>query len=189
MKTDVLESAPPTGARFEENTEVARLVETLAQVYYRIDADISQLESFRTIDDASGLELDKKAKEFGVKRPVGESDEIFRRRAKAGRTRARSGATFEEFAEGALNFLDAEPNDLEIEINYEDELGAVIINVNSDIVDNAPFTEDTISEYLEGMIPMDRRVVIRKTDGFQFSAPDTTDEKSGKGFGEGAWTE
>ena len=189
MKSDVLENAPPTGARFESDTEVARLVEVLTQQYHRIDADVNKLRNSRLIESATGLELERKAREVGINRPDGEGDDTFRRRALAGRTRAKSQATYEEFAHGVLQFLDAGPSDVELTVDYTDELGAVIVEVSSSIIDEAPFTVSTIERYLEGMIPMDRRVVIRTTDGFQFSSPSTTGDKSGKGFGDGAWTE
>lgn len=189
MKDDVLSAAPETGARFERNTEVSRLVGVLAQVYYRLDSDVNKLRASRTIETAKGKELDLKAREVGVQRPESEGDDTFRRRALAGRTRSRSQTTFDELAEGALQFLNATPSDIELRIDHSEELGAVIVVVNTEVIDNSPFSESTIVEYLEGMIPMDRRVVIRNTDGFQFSSSDTTSEKSGSGWGQGEWTE
>lgn len=188
MKSDVFNEAPTTGARFEPGTEVERLIVTLAQLFYRIDADISKMRNSRTIDDASGLELDKKAREFGVFRPTGEGDDAFRRRAIAGRTRARSEATYEEFAKGVLQYLDADPSDVSLTVDYQDERGAVIVEANSQVIDDSPFSTSTILEQLEGMIPLDRRVVLRQTDGFQFSLSGTTGSKSGKGFSQGTWT-
>lgn len=189
MKNDVMREAPTTAARFEEGTELARLIEILAQAYYRMDADIHKLKNSRSIETASGLELDRKAREVGVNRPLGEGDDVFRRRALAGRTRVKSGATYEEFARGALQFLDAEPSDVRVYVDYQDELGAVILEASSSVIDNSPFTEQTIISYLEAMIPMDRRVALRTADGFQFSLPSTEGEKDGLGWGEGEWTE
>jgi hypothetical protein len=188
MKDDVLNLAPETGARFEQDTEVERLVETLAQVYYRLDADINKVRNSRTINTAKGNELDLKAREFGINRPEDEGDDIFRKRALAGRKRARSESTWEDFAEGVLMFLDADPNDVEIIIDHEQELGAVIVDVSSSVLDDSPFSTATINNFLEGMIPMSRRVVIQRSDGFQFSDPESTSEKTGKGWNEGVWT-
>lgn len=188
MKDDILKAAPDTGVRFEPDTEVARLVQTLAQAYYRMDADINKLRNSRSINTAKGRELDLKAKEVGVQRPTGEGDDAFRRRALAGRKRARSETTWEDFAEGCLEFLDADPGDVRLDVDYTEELGAVIVYVSSSVLYESPFTENTIRENLEEMLPMSRRVVIRVSDGFQFSDPSTTAEKEGKGFGQGEWT-
>lgn len=188
MKDDVLNAAPETGARFEQGTEVARLVETLSQVYYRLDADINKLRNSRSINTAKGRELDLKAAEVDVTRPAGEDDDAFRQRALAGRKRARSEATWEDFAEGVLQFLDADPNDIEVTVDHTDELGAVILGVDSAVLESSPFTQDTIIGYLESMIPMGHRVVLRPSDAFQFSDPNTTSEKIGEGWGQGVWT-
>lgn len=188
MKDDVLRNAPENGARFENGTEIARFVDVLAQPFYRMDADINKLRNSRSISTAKGRELDRKAREVGVSRPEGEGDDAFRRRALAGRTRAKSETTWEDFAKGCLEFLDAEPNDIELIVDYTDEMGAVIVKVASQVLKDSPFSESTIQGYLESMIPMSRRVVIRTADGFQFSDPSTTDQKSGLGWGQGEWT-
>lgn len=189
MKDDVLDAAPATGARFETGTDVARLVELFAQVYYRMSADINELNNSRILETATGVELDRKAREFGISRKLGESDDDLRLRALAGRTSVRSQTTFEEFADGALQFLQADSSDVKLTVDYTDEFGAVIVIVKSDVMDASPFDEATIVDFLEAMVPMDRRVVIRALDGFQFSQTDTTGEKSGLGFAEGEWTE
>jgi hypothetical protein len=189
MKGKVLDKAPPTGARFQEGTEVAKLVATLVEIYTRMNGDIEKIRNSRSVSTATGRELDFKAEEFGVDRPTGESDEAFRRRAIAGRVRSRSQATWEDFAEGVLQLLDADPNDVSLNVDYSDERGAVIAVVSSSVIEDSPFSLSTIRRFLEGMIPMSRRVVIRTSDGFQFSDPSTTDQKTGKGFGQGVWTE
>jgi hypothetical protein len=84
--------------------------------------------------------------------------------------------------------LDADPSDVTLRVDYTDELGAVIIELTSQVLDDAPFSEATIESLLEGALPASRRVVLRRLDGFQFSDPATTDQKSGKGFGVGEWT-
>lgn len=189
MKDEVLDRAPATGAQFERDTEVARLVGVLAHVYDRIDDDIDTMMDSRSIETAAGDELDLKALEFDTVRPQGESDSTFRLRVKAARTSLKSETTFEEFAEGCLQFLGANPSDIELIVDYTDELGAVIVLVDSRVIDNSPFSEPTIVNLMETMIPMDRRVVLRAQDGFQFSDSSTTGQKSGEGFGQGEWTE
>ncbi len=185
---DVLQKAPETGARFEENTEVARMVETLATIYHRIDVDIGQMREDRYIETATGRELDRRATPLGAERPTGESDDVFRRRALAARARSTSTTTFEDFADAVLTTLDAEPSDVELKVDYVDELGAVIVRADSSVLDESPFSESEIKNLLDGAVPAGRRVVLRKTDGFQFSDPGTTGSKSGKGFGQGQWT-
>jgi hypothetical protein len=164
MKDDVLENAPPTGARFEPDTEVARLVETLAAVYYRIDADVDQLRRDRYVETATGVELDRRGRPLGVERPAGEGDDAFRRRALAGRARATSETTFEDFAEACLAVLDADPDQVQLTIDYADELGAVIVEATTTVIEESPFSESQIVEFLEGSLPMSRRVVLRPTD-------------------------
>jgi hypothetical protein len=186
MEEDVLKEAPPTGALFETGTEVQRLVEALAAVYHRLDADLNRMRQDRYIETASNKELDKRARPLGVERPPGESDEAFRQRAKAGRERVKSTTTFESFADAALATLDAEPDEIEIYKNFGDELGAVFVEATSDVYDEAPLSEPTIIKLLEDSLPMDRRVILRRRDGFQFSVDSTAD---GKGFGQGQWTE
>jgi len=188
MKKDVLDSAPSSGVRFEQNSEIGRLVETLASLYNRIDDDVDKLEDFRYIETATGNELDKKARPVGTIRLPGESDSDFRRRALAGRVRVTSETTYEEFAKGVLVLLDANPSDVEIFVDYQDELGAVIVKLTNQVLNNSPFSESVIVSYLEGMIPMGRRVVLRREDGFQFSSPGTTGQKQGEGFNQGVWT-
>jgi hypothetical protein len=123
-----------------------------------------------------------------VERPTGESDDAFRRRALAGRARAISETTFDDFANSVLEVLDADPDEVSLAIDYSSELGAVIVEGSSDVFDNSPLSESETVRLLEGALPMSRRVVLRREDGFQFSLPSTTDSKSGKGFGEGQWT-
>jgi hypothetical protein len=187
MKDDVLEAAPQTGARFEQNTEVARLVETLASVYYRFDVDVDRIRGDRYLETATGIELDMRARPVGVQRPTGERDQKFRQRALAGRARSLSETTFDDVARVALAALDADPDQVTLDIGSDgDELGAVIIEATSAVYDAAPFSEQTIISILEGAIPMSRRVVLRRRDGFQFSTDATAE---GKGFGEGVWTQ
>lgn len=186
MKDDVLEAAPATGARFEQNTEVARLVETLASVYYRFDVDVDRIRGDRYLETATGIELDKRARPVGVQRPTGERDQKFRQRALAGRARSLSETTFDDVGRVALAALDADPDQVTLDIDYEDELGAVIVEATSAVYDAAPFSEPTIISILEGAIPMSRRIVLRRRDGFQFSVDG---DAEGKGFGEGVWTQ
>ncbi len=188
MKDDVLQAAPPAGVRFEPGTETERLVATLAAVYYRLGSDLDQLRRDRYVETATGVELERRARPLGVERPTGEGDDAFRRRALAGRARATSRTTFEDFAETCLVLLDADASDVTLRVDYDDELGAVIVELTSQLLDAAPFSEATIKSILEGALPASRRVVLRRLDGFQFSDPTATDEKSGKGFGDGAWT-
>lgn len=188
MKDDVLESAPPTGVRFERDTEVARLVDVLTDVYYRLDTDIGQLRMDRYLETASGREMDLRARPLGVTRPKGENDETFRLRALAGRVRSASDSTFDDFARTALEILDADPGDITLSVDYTDERGAVIVQADSDVIEASPFTDSTIVEILEGALQMSRRVVLRELDSFQFSEQSTTDQKAGKGFGQGQWT-
>jgi hypothetical protein len=186
MEEDVLKEAPPTGALFETGTEVQRLVKTLAVVYHRLDADLNRMRQDRYIETASSEELDKRARPLGVERPPGESDDAFRRRAAVGRERVTSRSTFEDFAETVVAALDVEPDDVEIYKEFSTEPGAVIVEAKSDVFDSAPLSEATITKLLEGALQMDRRVILRREDGFQFSLDSTAE---GKGFGQGQWTE
>lgn len=189
MKLDVLNAAPPAGVRFEQDTTAAQLVDVLAQQYYRFDSDVDQLRHDRYVETATGTELDRLGREFNTDRPAGEKDDAFRNRVKAGRARARSTTTWPDFARFTLDVLDADPSDVQLSIDYDDELGSVIVGVTTNIIDEAPFGEETIKTFLEATIPGSRRVALRRRDGFQFSLPSTTDEKSGAGFGQGVWTE
>jgi hypothetical protein len=172
MKDDVLAAAPATGARFEPDTSVAQLVDVLASVYYRLDADIDQLRRDRYVESATGRELDRRAVPLGVRRPSGESDDVFRRRALAGRARSTSRTTWDDFAEAVLAVLDAEPDEVELEVDYEQELGAVIVRVASTVLDESPFDDSEIVSLLNGALPMSRRVVIQPTDVATWDDPE-----------------
>lgn len=164
MKDDVLDAWPPSGVRAEQRTEIARLVETLASVYYRIDVDVDELRRDRYAATATGTELDRIGREVGVQRPVGEGDDAFRRRVMAGRARSTSETTWDDFAELVLNVLDADETDVELAVDYGDELGAVIVRVTTSVLDAAPFSQAEIIQFLEAALPMSRRVVVRLTD-------------------------
>jgi len=172
VKDDVLANAPLTGARFEQNTEAARLVETLASIYYRLDTDIDQLRRDRYTETATGTELDRHGREVGVERPPGESNPAFRRRVLAGRGQATSRTTWADFAELVLDVLDCDADQVQMTIDYTDELGAVIVEAESSVIDASPFSESTIVSFLEGALPMSRRVVVRATDVFTWDDPD-----------------
>lgn len=164
MKDDILEAAPATGARFEQDTEVARLVETFADIYYRLDVDIDQLRRDRYAESATGTELDRIGREVGVQRPLGETDAAFRRRVLAARSRATSQTTWDDLAEICLQVLDADESDVELEVDYTDELGAVIVRITTEVLEAAPFSQAQIVEFLESALPMSRRIVLRPTD-------------------------
>lgn len=189
MKEDIFREAPPTGVIFESDTEIERLVETLASVYYRIDTDIGKLRDSRYVETADGRELERKARPLGIFRKKGENDERLRLRALGGRGRATSNTTFNELAELALLILEAEPEEVEFELDYGTEPGALIVASYTARFDESPLTEDEIVELLEGALPMNRRVIPRRLDGFQFSLPSTTSQKEGSGFNQGAWTQ
>ncbi|SEO72029.1 hypothetical protein SAMN05216388_1017100 [Halorientalis persicus] len=172
MKDDVLAAAPPTGVRFEQGTEVARLVNTLAQLYYRIDDDISTLRRSRFIESATGRELDLIGLSVNVYRPDGEADPKFRRRVFAGFAAAQSRTTFEDFARVCLKVLDADPSDVRLTKDWASDLGTIIVRVRSTVLDGSPFTTDTITELLEQAAPMSRRVAIQLTDVATFGDPD-----------------
>jgi len=186
VKDDVLTHAPPTGVRFDPETETARLVEVLAAAYYRLDTDIDQLRRDRYLETATGIELERRARPLDVERPAGEGDPRFRRRALAGRARATSRTTFEDFADVCLAVLDAAPDDVQLSKEFDTEPGAIIVTATSDTFDEALFAEPEIIRFLEASLPMSRRVILRRLDGFQFSIDG---EAPGKGFGEGQWTE
>lgn len=186
MVDNILDAAPETGVRFEPGTEAARLTDTLAQVYYRMDADINKIRQSRSVNTAKGRELDAKAREINVTRPEGESDEAFRTRAIAGRTRARSTTTWDDFAEICMAVLDTTKSKVTMEVDYTDELGSVIVYANSDVIEASPFTTTQIVEFLEEGLTMSRRVVLRRRDGFQF---DSDSAALGLGWSEGLWTE
>jgi len=164
LKTDVLQAAPPAGVRFEPGTETERLVATLAAVYYRLGSDLDQLRRDRYVETATGVELERRARPLGVERPTGEGDDAFRRRALAGRARATSRTTFEDFAETCLEVLDADPDQLRLTVDYDDEPGAVIVEATTTVIEASPFTSDQIVAFLEASLPMSRRVVLRPTD-------------------------
>ena len=164
MKDDVLNAAPATGVRFEPGTETERLVKTLAAVYYRLGSDLDQLRRDRYLETATGVELERRARPLGIERPAGEGDDAFRRRALAGRARATSRTTFEDFAETCLKVLDADPDQLRLTVDYADEPGAVIVEVTTAVIDASPFGTDQIIAFLEASLPMSRRVVLRPTD-------------------------
>lgn len=189
MKDDVLAHAPPSGALFEQDSEVARLIETLSKLYYRFDADVGQLREDRYIETATGRELDRRAEPLGVERPTNERDEKFRLRALAARARSTSGSTFQDFANTVLMTLDAEPQDVTLKQDYTTERGAIIVEIDSSVLDSSPFQQNEIVELLQASVQASRRVVLRKTDSFQFSKPGTTSEKQGKGFADGQWTQ
>jgi hypothetical protein len=172
MKDDVLTAAPPTGVRFERDTEVARLVKTLAQLYYRLDTDIDTLRRSRYIESATGRELDRIGRSVNVFRPDGESDSKFRRRVFAGFARAQSTTTFEDFARVCLKVLDADPSDVRLAQDYSTDLGTIIVRVTTATLDASPFTNSEIVGLLEGAAPMSRRVVIQPTDVFTWGDTD-----------------
>lgn len=186
MKDDVLEHAPPTGVRFEPGSEVERLVEVLAAAYYRLDTDIDQLRRDRYLETATGVELDRRANPLGVDRPAGEGDAKFRRRALAGRARALSRASFDDFARVCLAALNADPDEVSITKNYDLHPGAIIVSATSDVFVSSPFAKDEIIDLLEGALPMDRRVRLQEADAFQFSVDGQS--QTGSGFSDGFWT-
>jgi len=189
LPADILAQAPPTGFRFEPHTEIERLVGILSGLLYRVEITTEQLKNERYVETATGIELDRRGREFNVDRPAGEGDRAFRQRVKAARGRARSTTTWPDFARLTLDVLEADPNDVNLSIDYSDELGSVIVEVSTKLIDEAPFDEAIIKSFLEATLPGSRRVALRRRDGFQFSLPSTTDEKSGAGFGQGVWTE
>lgn len=164
MQDDVLEAAPAGGVRFEHDTEVAQLVEVLASVYYRLDTDIDQLRRDRYTGSATGRELDRHGREVSVSRPTDEDDPAFRRRVQAGRGQATSQTTWDDFAQLCLDVLGADPEQVRLSMGDGSELGAVIVEITTTVLDDAPFSETEIVGFLEGALPMSRRVVLRPTD-------------------------
>jgi S-adenosylmethionine hydrolase len=132
--------------------------------------------------------LDYLGSEVGVKRPTDEYDTKFRTRVYAGIGAATSETTWEDYSELVMQLLRTDPDDVFIKVDYSDELGAVITKITTKDIEDSEFTESEIVGFLERSLPGSRRVVIRYLDGFQFSDPATTDEKLGKGWGEGVWT-
>jgi hypothetical protein len=187
MQQEILDAAPPSGARFEDGTELARFIGVLAATYSVVESDINQLYDSRYVDSASGLELDRLGLEFGVTRPPGEGDTRFRKRVGIGRKISFSRTTWDDLAEVALDLLETEEGKLRITKDFDAELGAVIVRAYTSDIDDSPFTEAEIIDFLERAIPGSRRIKLEYLNGFQFSDPATTGSKLGEGFGQGVW--
>jgi len=182
MIDDVVANWPLALPKTNPKTKFRKLLRVLSDAYYRIGVDVNNLYEERFIRTAHGTQLEYMGERVNLIRRTNEDDEHYRHRINVGHEAAAADGGWEDFAQLVLSVIDVEPSDINIILDYETELGAVIIEVPTDLIEASQFTAEEAQTELEKAVPADRRVVFQPKNAFSFDG-----DEEGYGFGEGVW--
>ena len=164
---------PRNGAAYD-------ILQTIETEYDRIDVEADELLEQRFIESATGRELEKLAREVGVIRQTGESDERFRFRTLIAKAVTRSSRDITEFAQ----LLELLFGDLvsTVSLSGADDKPVVIMTVSDIIIDTIPVTKEVLEDLLSQVLPSSDSLEIVLDDTFAFAG-----ETNAGGFNEGVW--
>lgn len=161
------------------------LLDVVSSENDRIDDVLQDLYDQRFLTDATGQELEKIAFEVGVRRESGETDEELRRRVFSEYAAQSSDASYDSFATAALNILDTNRDNVDIETPPRSTEKTVTLFVESSVLDDSPLTNDQITSFLEGSNSAGAAVTLSVMGDFAFDGDDT----SLKGWNDGTWSD
>lgn len=139
----------------------------IMRMQQRFDTRLDQVYEQRYIDTAIGASLDTLGNVVDVDRDTGEGDESYRRRVKTGYIAARSSGTYEEIAEVAKRTLGADAADISlVPARDTSDPATAKVKVQSDVLNNAPFTNSEIGDMLGDAAVGGHRITVVQQDAF-----------------------
>jgi hypothetical protein len=181
--SDAVQNVENGALVINRDDETYRLLQTLTTPHDKIDGDINDLHQSIFIETSTGLELDKLGAEVGVIRKQGEQDDKFRKRVSNGFARATSDTTYKHVAKHALNVIDADPTEMDIDLKPVQE-PEIDVKTYRSVLDDNPLTDNEIENLLQDAIAGGHGLNIKAFGTFEL-ASDSYTPPSGTGLGEG----
>jgi hypothetical protein len=177
---ELYDAWPIAGHNPEISDNLDDLLQTLATQLYYIDTDISETREAGFLTKATGEDLEKLARPFGVERERGESDDRLRRRAVARSIALASNGTYDDVVAAVETLL--QTKNFELAPAESVDGGAIELTLPSAVIDDVPFTQAEIQAEIDQTIPATATVSVVTDDTFVFAGTD-----SGAGWDEGRW--
>jgi hypothetical protein len=141
--------------------------------------ELTTVNNQRFLDSATGPRLEKLAREVGVTRETGETDDELRFRTKIARTAARSNGTFGDIAAVLSTLFDAPER---ITVSTVTNEPALSLAIPQEMIDGIALSKSQLQTELESIVPAGDGIQITTSEDFAFAGT-----SSGKGFDDGNW--
>jgi len=182
-----MQPVPPRGNRGSGNT-LWRFLNVFAHQLDNVDSDLETVSDQLFIESATTDALERRGAAIGEGRPTGEPNDTYRKRLQGAYGAAASDSTLADFSEVLLNVLNTDESRVRL-LPDATTNPEVVVEVDSGVVGNSPFTATEITEFMKDTVPADDGVTVREFGTFEFADTinDSITPGSSKGFNNGTF--
>jgi hypothetical protein len=173
---DIQRQWPFEQIRPTDNEAITDIIGAVEAELDAFDVDIQQLLDERSLDTASGPQLELLAAEVGVARETNETDERLRLRAKLRKAQSNSRSTVGDLAQILAIVFDTTED---ITVSVVNDAPVITLTVPSALLDDVPIDRVRLESILADGIPTSDGLQIITDDVFRFG------ESGQQGIGEG----